>query len=130
MAERMVKNTYRALLTCGQRGCVVYCVDAETNEYFKRLGMDKVFVTEPLSEIETLICEIILTGGRKGSLDEQGAQADAMVVNLLCLCDVRRRSASLMCLPVGLLGQWSVTNVSRFLATVLTAFQCCGHDSK
>lgn len=103
---------YRALLTCGETGCVVYCVDAETNEYFKRLGMDKVFVTEPFSEIRTLICEIIRTGGRKGSLDEQVALADAMVVNLLCLCDVCRIRAGLMCLPVGLFAQWSAADFS------------------
>ncbi|MYE88361.1 DUF2075 domain-containing protein [Candidatus Poribacteria bacterium] len=31
----MIKNTYRTFLTRDQKGCYVYCVDAETNEYFK-----------------------------------------------------------------------------------------------
>jgi uncharacterized protein len=35
-AERIIKNTYRTLMTRGQKGCYLYCVDVETNEYFKR----------------------------------------------------------------------------------------------
>jgi hypothetical protein len=38
IAERIVRNTYRTLMTRGQKGCYVYCVDAETNEYFKQAG--------------------------------------------------------------------------------------------
>ena len=34
-AERIVKNTYRTLMTRGLRGCFVFCTDAETNAYFK-----------------------------------------------------------------------------------------------
>jgi DUF2075 family protein len=33
---RIIKNTYRTLMTRGMKGCYVYCVDEETNEYFKR----------------------------------------------------------------------------------------------
>ncbi|MBA2883212.1 hypothetical protein HNR65_003574 [Desulfosalsimonas propionicica] len=36
-AERIIKNTYRTLLTRGQKGCYVFCTDPETNEYFKSL---------------------------------------------------------------------------------------------
>ncbi|HEX5043775.1 MAG TPA: DNA/RNA helicase domain-containing protein [Candidatus Polarisedimenticolaceae bacterium] len=36
LADRVIKNTYRTLLSRGQRGCFVYCVDPETNAYFKR----------------------------------------------------------------------------------------------
>jgi hypothetical protein len=35
LADRIVKNTYRTLMTRGQKGCYLYCVDGETNEYFK-----------------------------------------------------------------------------------------------
>jgi DUF2075 family protein len=35
-ADRIIKNTYRTLMTRGQKGCFVFCVDKETNEYFKR----------------------------------------------------------------------------------------------
>lgn len=38
LAERVVKNTYRTLMTRGQKGCYLYCVDEETNEYFKAMA--------------------------------------------------------------------------------------------
>lgn len=34
-ADRIIKNTYRTLLTRGMKGCYIYCVDEETNRYFK-----------------------------------------------------------------------------------------------
>ncbi len=40
MADRVVKNTYRTLMTRGQKGCFLFCVDAETQEYFKRLAIE------------------------------------------------------------------------------------------
>ena len=36
LADRIIKNTYRTLMTRGQKGCYLFCVDPETNEYFKR----------------------------------------------------------------------------------------------
>ena len=36
LADRIIKNTYRTLMTRGQKGCYVFCVDEETNEYFKK----------------------------------------------------------------------------------------------
>ena len=38
LADSVIKNTYRTLLTRGQKGCFLFCVDKETNEYFKRLA--------------------------------------------------------------------------------------------
>jgi hypothetical protein len=38
LADRVIKNTYRTLMTRGQKGCYLYCVDRETNEYFKRFA--------------------------------------------------------------------------------------------
>jgi len=35
LADRIIKNTYRTLMTRGQKGCFVYCVDEETNDYFR-----------------------------------------------------------------------------------------------
>lgn len=34
-ADRIICNTYRTLLTRGLKGCYVYCVDGETQDYFK-----------------------------------------------------------------------------------------------
>lgn len=35
LADRIIKNTYRTLMTRGMKGCYVYCTDKETNEYFQ-----------------------------------------------------------------------------------------------
>lgn len=35
-ADRIVRNTYRTLMTRGMKGCFVYCTDAETREHFRR----------------------------------------------------------------------------------------------
>mgnify|MGYP006279436125 CR=1 FL=1 len=38
LAEMVVKNTYRTLMTRGQKGCYVFCVDPETNAHFKEVA--------------------------------------------------------------------------------------------
>ena len=35
LADRIIKNTYRTLMTRGQKGCYVFCLDPETNQYFR-----------------------------------------------------------------------------------------------
>lgn len=42
LADRIVKNTYRTLMTRGQKGCFLFCVDQETNEYFKKFLRDEM----------------------------------------------------------------------------------------
>ena len=42
IADRIIKNTYRTLLTRGQKGCYIYCVDGKLKEYLKlRLNAHK-----------------------------------------------------------------------------------------
>ncbi|MEG0094000.1 MAG: DUF2075 domain-containing protein [Erysipelotrichaceae bacterium] len=36
VADRIIKNTYRTLLTRGQKGCYIYCVDKGLAEYLKK----------------------------------------------------------------------------------------------
>lgn len=36
--DRIVRNTYRTLMTRGMKGCYVFCVDAETQAYFRRIA--------------------------------------------------------------------------------------------
>lgn len=38
-ADAVIKNTYRTLMTRGIKGCFVYSVDPETNEYFKQRSL-------------------------------------------------------------------------------------------
>lgn len=35
LADRIIKNTYRTLMTRGMKGCYVFCTDGETEEYFR-----------------------------------------------------------------------------------------------
>ena len=37
VAERLIKNTYKTLLTRGQKGCFIFCEDAGMGEYIKRV---------------------------------------------------------------------------------------------
>tara|TARA_R110002072_G_scaffold5527_12_gene35481 strand:+ start:18720 stop:21113 length:2394 start_codon:yes stop_codon:yes gene_type:complete len=46
-ADEIIKNTYRTLMTRGQKGCYLYCTDDETREYFKSLLQLKAL--EPVS---------------------------------------------------------------------------------
>jgi len=32
--DAIIKNTYRTLMTRGQKGCYIYCTDPETMRYF------------------------------------------------------------------------------------------------
>lgn len=34
--DRIIRNTYRTLMTRGMKGCYVYCTDAETQQHFRR----------------------------------------------------------------------------------------------
>lgn len=34
-SDRIIKNTYRTLMTRGSKGCFVFCTDAETQQYFQ-----------------------------------------------------------------------------------------------
>ena len=37
VSDKLIRNTYRVLLTRGIKGCYVYCVDESLNNYFKNL---------------------------------------------------------------------------------------------
>lgn len=41
-AEAIIKNTYRTLMTRGQKGCYVYCTDKEASDYFAQLAKDVI----------------------------------------------------------------------------------------
>ncbi len=36
LLTKIIKNTYRTLMTRGMKGCYIYCTDNETKEYFKK----------------------------------------------------------------------------------------------
>ena len=44
-ADRIIKNTYRTLMSRGQKGCYVHCTDRETGEYLKQMALG---IAEPV----------------------------------------------------------------------------------
>lgn len=42
-AESIIKNTYRTLMSRGQKGCYIYSTDPETNTYFSELAKSVVY---------------------------------------------------------------------------------------
>ncbi|WP_458413339.1 DNA/RNA helicase domain-containing protein [Schinkia sp. CFF1] len=36
VADQIIRNTYRTLMTRGQKGCFIFCTDQKLNEYFKK----------------------------------------------------------------------------------------------
>jgi DUF2075 family protein len=38
LADAIIKNTYRTLMTRGQKGCYIYCTDPETQKYFASIA--------------------------------------------------------------------------------------------
>ena len=52
LADEIIKNTYRTLMTRGQKGCYIYCTDKKLSNYLKkRLGQfDKMIRYNPISQ--------------------------------------------------------------------------------
>lgn len=46
IADRIIKNTYRTLLTRGQKGCYIYCVDKNMATYLKERLKHKTYKNE------------------------------------------------------------------------------------
>ena len=56
LADQIIKNTYRTLMTRGQKGCYVYATDPETREYFAAFARSQATTehTDLAEEAETL----------------------------------------------------------------------------
>lgn len=50
VAERLIKNTYKTLLTRGQKGCFIYCEDKALADYIRSFFVS-YDVTEPVSKV-------------------------------------------------------------------------------
>lgn len=46
-ATEVIKNTYRTLMTRGQKGCFIFCTDKETRDYFKQATDRKLDIEDP-----------------------------------------------------------------------------------
>ena len=52
LADQIIKNTYRTLMTRGQKGCFVYASDPETREYFAAYAHSQAMAAELLDAPE------------------------------------------------------------------------------
>lgn len=50
-ADEIIKNTYRTLMTRGQKGCYIFCTDHETNTFFSNL-IDQARQIEEITQEE------------------------------------------------------------------------------
>jgi DUF2075 family protein len=48
--DKIIKNTYKTLMTRGIKGCFVYCTDTETSEYFKSKLQSRYVMKEWMSQ--------------------------------------------------------------------------------
>ena len=52
IADEIIKNTYRTLMTRGQKGCYIYCTDKKLSEYLKRRLNQKEEIIYSIEEDE------------------------------------------------------------------------------
>lgn len=52
IADEIIKNTYRTLMTRGQKGSYIYCTDKKLSEYLKRRLNQKEVIIYPIDENE------------------------------------------------------------------------------
>ena len=56
LADEIIKNTYRTLLTRGQKGCYIYCEDKLLSEYLKSYEKrEKLFINIVFYDFELWI---------------------------------------------------------------------------
>ena len=51
-ADEIIKNTYRTLMTRGQKGCYIYCTDKKLSDYLKKRLNQNNGITYPIDEEE------------------------------------------------------------------------------
>ncbi|MCK4248822.1 MAG: DUF2075 domain-containing protein, partial [Candidatus Omnitrophica bacterium] len=79
-AEAIIKNTYRTLMTRGQKGCYIYCTDPETNTYFANLA--KSIVAEQKEEM-------LVEGEQEIQEDPQTEEYPGLTLKILNSEDVK-----------------------------------------
>ena len=52
VADEIIKNTYRTLMTRGQKGCYIYCTDKELSDYLKKRLNQNEGIIYPVDEDE------------------------------------------------------------------------------
>ena len=50
--DKIIKNTYRTLMTRGQKGCYIYCTDKNLSNYLKKRLNQNNEIVYPIDEDE------------------------------------------------------------------------------
>lgn len=62
IAENIVKNTYRTLMTRGMKGCYIYCCDPELSNHFSSLIegsiLEEIKIIIPITKVERIESEV------------------------------------------------------------------------
>lgn len=69
-ADRIIKNTYRTLMTRGLKGCFLYSTDPETNDYFRSASVgaiESVLEAEPKTQDSSTLPFALLTAEEAAS---------------------------------------------------------------
>lgn len=54
LADEIIKNTYRTLMTRGMKGCYIYCTDEGLREYIRRrLKVTETYETDSYSYVNS-----------------------------------------------------------------------------
>jgi len=56
LADQIIRNTYRTLMTRGQKGCFVYCTDANLSKYLSD-RLQKTKINYQVESRESLVAE-------------------------------------------------------------------------
>ena len=54
IADEIIKNTYRTLMTRGQKGCYIYCTDKSLSDYLKKRLNQKNEIIYPINDEENM----------------------------------------------------------------------------
>ena len=54
IADEIIKNTYRTLMTRGQKGCYIYCTDKKLSDYLKKRLNQNNGITYPIDNEENI----------------------------------------------------------------------------
>ena len=55
-ADRIIRNTYRTLMSRGMKGCFVYCTDRETQDWFAARAAEAI--AQPASLVDRVLLKI------------------------------------------------------------------------
>lgn len=101
LARQLILNTYRTLLTRGQKGCYIYCEDKALGKHLiNELGMDYADSDDSLTESQKEGLEALLSGCNCFVTGEAGSGKSYLIERFYDI--VRSQKRILKCAPTGI----------------------------